>query len=118
MNKEPVTYAELIRKKRCIELTNYYDLTEEDLDKIYTFLEENKKGIVRCGDQNIALVVNNDIKNATFIIASKISSSVDGIVMSNDAFKIIPHYEPSPYDGHSGGSSSNNNNNNNNNNNR
>ena len=30
MNKEPETYEELIRKKRCIELARYYELTEEE----------------------------------------------------------------------------------------
>lgn len=118
MNKEPVTYAELIRKKRCIDLTNYYSLTKKDLDQIYKFLEENKKGIVRCGEQSIVLVVNNDIENATVLTANKTSISIDGIVMSNDTFKIIPHYTQSSSGGSSGGSSSNNNNNNNNNNNR
>lgn len=118
MNKEPSTYMELIRKKRCIDLTNYYELTKEDLDQIYTFLEENKKGIVRCGDQNISLIVNNDVENATIIATVKTSKGIDGIIMSNETFRIIPHYEPASYDRSSGGSSSNNNNNNNNNNNR
>ena len=37
MNKEPVTYAELIRKKRCIELTNYYDLTDFSIQIIFPY---------------------------------------------------------------------------------
>lgn len=28
MNFEPQTYEELIRMKRCVELTKYYELTE------------------------------------------------------------------------------------------
>ena len=39
MNKEPETYEELLRKKRCIELTKYYQLDEESLNQIYNFLE-------------------------------------------------------------------------------
>ena len=39
MNKEPETYEELIRQKRCIDLTRHYNLTEEDLEKIYEFLK-------------------------------------------------------------------------------
>ena len=30
MNFEPQTYEELIRMKRCVELTKYYELTEGD----------------------------------------------------------------------------------------
>ena len=41
MNKEPETYEELIRKKRCIDLTKYYELSEDDLEQIYHFLETN-----------------------------------------------------------------------------
>ena len=34
MNKEPETYEELIRKKRCVYLTRYYDLSMEELEQI------------------------------------------------------------------------------------
>ena len=47
MNKEPETYEELIRKKRCIDLTKYYELSKSDLEKIYDFLESNQDGEVR-----------------------------------------------------------------------
>ena len=40
MNKEPETYEELIRYKRCVDLTSHYELSQEELDKIYTFLEK------------------------------------------------------------------------------
>ena len=39
MNFEPQTYEELIRMKRCVELTKYYEVTEEELWEIYHFLE-------------------------------------------------------------------------------
>ena len=39
MKKEPETYEELIRQKRCIDLTKYYQLTESELEQIYNFLE-------------------------------------------------------------------------------
>lgn len=117
MNKEAETYDELIRKKRCIDLTKYYDLSQEDLEQIYTFLEENQNGVVR-GNSNstLLLIINNDIKNAIIINAKCIEKSIDGIILDNKRFTIIPHYTPSSSSGHSGGSSSNNNNNNNNNN--
>ena len=113
MNKEPETYEELIRKKRCIDLTKYYELSKDDLEQIYNFLEKNKDGQVRCGQQGISLIIGNDIANATVIMAKCISSSIDGILMSNQIFNVIPHYTPSSRYSSSGGSSSNNNNNNN-----
>ena len=118
MNKEPETYDELIRKKRCIDLTKYYELSQSDLDQIYTFLENNPGGQVRAGTQNISLVVDNDTANAVVIASKRISEDIDGIVMSNTTFNIIIHYTPSSSSSYSGGTSSNNNNNNNNNNNR
>ena len=120
MNKEPETYEELIRKKRCIDLTKYYELSKSDLEKIYDFLESNQDGEVRCGKQSISLVAGKDTSNATTFTTKLITSSIDGILLTNALFNIIPHYEPSSTssDRYSGGSSSNNNNNNNNNNNR
>ena len=53
MNKEPETYEELIRKKRCIELTKYYSLTMEDLEKIYNYLTINPDGKIVGGIKNI-----------------------------------------------------------------
>lgn len=120
MNKEPETYEELIRKKRCIDLTKYYELSQTELEQIYDFLTNNQDGNVKGGTNSISLIVGSDTAHATTITAKCINSFIDGIVMSNTLFRIIPHYDPSSSssDWHSGGSSSNNNNNNNNNNNR
>lgn len=38
MFDKPETYEELIRKKRCVELTKHYNITKEDLETIYNFL--------------------------------------------------------------------------------
>ena len=114
MNNEPLTYEELIRKKRCINLTKYYNLTKEEIDEIYKFLEENKKGVLNCNTSSIVLKAPN--LNDTKVITTKLLvDTVDGLIVSNSRFKIIPHYTPSSSSGYSGGSSSNNNNNNNNN---
>ena len=43
MKQEPETYEELIRTKRCIDLTKYYELSKEELDEIYIFLTEIPK---------------------------------------------------------------------------
>ena len=53
MNKEPDTYEEIIRKKRCIDLAKYYSLTDDNLEKVYSFLEQNPKGRVIGGKNNI-----------------------------------------------------------------
>ena len=37
MFDKPETYEELIRKKRCVELTKHYNITKEDLETIYNF---------------------------------------------------------------------------------
>ena len=117
MNKEPETYEELIRMKRCIELTKYYELSEKELEQIYDFLENNKKGEVICKKNSISLVLKNNLSNATVISSRCISSSIDGVIMSNTVFNVIPHYTPSSNSHYSRGSSSSNNNNNNNDNN-
>ena len=117
MNFDPQTYEELIRMKRCVELTKYYELTEEELEEIYRFLEQNPEASVKGGRQNLALIRGQDTRNAQVIIANCIDSSIDGILMSQTVFKVIPHYVPSSGSAGSGGSSSNTNNNNNNNNN-
>ena len=115
MNKEPDTYEELIRKKRCIDLAKYYSLTDDNLEKVYSFLEQNPKGKVIGGKNNITLKIG--LKVLEVIPSYIINSAIDGLVMSNDFFRTIDHYVPSSSSYSSGGSSSNNNNNNKNNNN-
>ena len=108
MNKEPETYEELIRKKRCIDLAMRYSLTENDLELIYQFLTINKTGQVVGNQNSLSLMVG---ANIYYVIPTNcIDSSIDGLTMSNSIFRVIPHYVPS--------SNSDNNNNNNNNNNR
>ncbi|MBQ7790658.1 MAG: hypothetical protein IJ399_05290, partial [Bacilli bacterium] len=116
MKKEPETYEELIRQKRCYDLTKYYKLTETELEQIYEFLKNNPKGKVTGDKTKLSLSVGFKVINV--INAMCTASSIDGLTMSNDSFKIIPHYTPSSSysSGSSGGFSSNNNNNNNNNN--
>ena len=117
MNKEPETYEELIRRKRCINLTKYYELTQDDLNEIYNFLETHKDGYTKCGSNTILFMINGNSTPIKVINTKCIDATIDGIVMSDSIFNIIPHYVPTSYSGYSGGSSSNNNNNNNNHNN-
>ena len=116
MNKEPETYEELIRYKRCVDLTIHYDLSKEELDKIYNYLATYPKAIIIGNDNSLTLNANVEPKIQPEVIMTKcIDGRIDGVKVTNDSFKIIPHYVPSSSSGYSGGSSSNNNNNNNNN---
>ena len=116
MNKEPETYEELIRKKRCVDLTQHYNLTKDDLDLIYNFLEKNPDGMILGSTNVLSFMVKNQIVYS--IVSRCINSSIDGLTLSKNYLRLKPHYTPSSGGHSSGGSSSNNNNNNNNNNNK
>ena len=121
MKKEPETYEELLRQKRCFDLLKYYPLTEEELEKIYEFLKNNPNGTVNGGKTYISL--KNGTDNIETFNVSLITTTIDGLVLTNVGLKVIPHYVATSSIGgsswsSSGGGSSNNNNNNNNNNNR
>lgn len=90
MNKEPETYEELLRKKKCIKLTKYYELSQVELEQIYDYLTNNPDGQVRCGYRNIFLVNNNDIASGIIIRSKRISNDITGILMSNILFNIVP----------------------------
>ena len=63
MNFEPQTYEELIRMKRCVELTKYYEVTEEELWEIYHFLEQEPEAFIKGGRQNLSLIIGQNRKN-------------------------------------------------------
>ena len=116
MNKEPETYEELIRFKRCVDLSSYYELTKEELERIYNFLATYPKAVVIGNANSLTLKVDYKPEIKPEIILAKCKSfGIDGLRLTNDLLKIIPHYTPSSGGGYSGGSSSNNNNNNHNN---
>ena len=93
MNFEPQTYEELIRMKRCVELTKYYEVTEEELWEIYHFLEQEPEAFIKGGRQNLSLVIGqNTAKTQKVIMANCTDSSIDGILLSRTEFKVFPHY--------------------------
>ena len=113
MKKEPETYEELIRYKRCIDLSSHYDLSQEELDRIYNYLATYSDAVIVGNENSLTLKVNYKSEIQPEVITAKcIDSSIDGIKLTKDTFTIIPHYVPSSSGGYSGGSSSNNNNNN------
>ena len=115
MNKEPESYEELIRYKTCINLVKYYELSKEELDRIYNYLSTYPDAVI-IGNENSLALKNSNIELPPVIINAKcINKNIDGIKLSNDEFNIIPHYVESYSGSDFVGSSSNNNNNNNNN---
>ena len=88
MKEEAKTYEELIRKKRCIDITKYYELDENDLETIYNFLKENKEAVIRGGIENLVLTCKG--KENQIIVSRKKTSTIDGVTVSNNLFKIIP----------------------------
>jgi hypothetical protein len=72
MIKNPETYEELIRFKKCVDLTKYYELSQDEIDKIFNFLSSyqwanivgNKTGLVL---EEIDQSVPKEIINANCI---------------------------------------------------
>ena len=118
MNKEPETYEEIIRKKRCIDLTKYYNLTMSDLEKIYEFLENNPHGEIRGNANSLSFIVKGSKELPKVLITNCTNSHINGLSVTQKGLTLFNKPETSSYSGGSGGSSgfsSNNNNNNNNN---
>ncbi|MBP3460980.1 MAG: hypothetical protein J6K21_01025, partial [Bacilli bacterium] len=112
INRQAKTYNEIIRKKRCYELTKYFYITDEEINEIYDFLSESKENEIRTSNKYINFVKGSNViktKEANARI-----NSFDAIVLSSTLFRITPHYTSSSSSGGFSGSSSNNNNNNNN----
>ena len=120
MNKEPETYDELILQRRCVELTKYYELSKEEVEKIYEWVKGN--GTLKGGATGVSLYKGDILKDT---ILTRKTVSIDGLLLTKESLKVYPHHiEQIHYSGggsrrssYSGGSSNNNNNNHNNNNN-
>ena len=99
MNFEPQTYEELIRMKRCVELTKYYEVTEEELWEIYHFLEQEPEAFIKGGRQNLSLLIGqNTVKTQKVIMANCTDRSIDGILLSRTECKVFPitHHPQAP----------------------
>ena len=84
MNKEPETYEELIRIKRCYEFTNYYEVTEEELNNIYNFLTEHKDGKIKCTEEELTMLDNNEVINTMKVVCK--ATTIEGLEFSNMSF--------------------------------
>lgn len=91
--KKVETYEELIRMKRCVDLTKYYGLEKNDLEKIYLFLEKNSFGIIK-GDREKLVLITPDNQNEKIIIDVKsINPKIDGVYLTNDSLLINPRID-------------------------
>ena len=115
INKNPKTYNEIIRMKKCYELTKYYtNVTENMFNEIYDFLGLSPMNTVIANQNVLSLVDEHSKIVKTYNMAPK-NLSFDNIKVSNSGITVVPHYEPHSYSSYSSSSSNNNNNNNNNN---
>ena len=117
MNKKPTTYNEIIRMKKCYTLAKYFsDISEEELNAMYTFLGESPHNTI-VANQEILSLVDDKGKVVKSFSVSPIDTSFDNITISNQDIVIIPHYDTLNSAADTGVSSINSINNNNNNNN-
>jgi len=102
MNKEPETYEELIWHKRCVDLTSYYELSKEDLEKIYNFMISNPNATAIGNANSISLkIINNPGVVQEIINAKCTNPNIDGLTLNKYALSIVPHYTPSSSSGSS-----------------
>lgn len=110
--KKPETYTELVTWFNCQQIKKYYNISEEDLEKIYFLV--SKGWNVNSNLDVLNLVDPSGNMQPIRIWATCIDSSIDRISIVSGDFRVF--YPASYYSSSSfGGSSSNNNNNNNNN---
>ena len=123
INRNPETLNEIRIVRNVLSLSNYYNVSQEFLDKAYDFLKESKDHEIRSDVTGIHFYKGSAVIQS--FRATLTSATIDGLILSATALTIIPHYVPHSYSssssssssgGSSGGGSSNNNNNNNNNN--
>ncbi|MFQ7204213.1 hypothetical protein [Waltera sp.] len=94
---EPQTYEELIRMKRCVELTKYYEVTEEELWEIYHFLEQEPEAFIKGATEPVPHHRAEYCKQKV-IMANCTDSSIDGILLSRTECKVFPitHHPQAP----------------------
>lgn len=115
IDKQPKTYNEIIRLKKCYTLANYYsNITENMFNEIYDFLGESPDNSIVANQTILSFVDGNGKVIKTFSIIPK-DTSFDRINIDDRGVSVTPHYDSSSSSW--SGSSGNNNNNNNNNNN-
>lgn len=117
IDKNPKTYNELIRLKKCYTLANYYSNISEDMfEEVYNFLGESPKNAIVANRKVLSLLDEHSKVVKVFPLIPS-SSSFDSIKINKKGISVIPYYSSSSSSYSSSSSSNTNNNNNNNNNN-
>lgn len=115
--KKPKTHKELIRFKKCLDLTRYYELSQDEVDRIYDYLSSNPGANIIGNKTGLVLKRGDQSASWEIINANCIDDNIDWVKLSNDLFSLVPHYVPSRSPSFRGASwigRTNNNNNNNN----
>ena len=84
MNKEPETYDELILQRRCVELTKYYELSKEEVEKIYEWVKGN--GTLKGGATGVSLYKGDILKDT---ILTRKTVSIDGLLLTKESLKVL-----------------------------
>ncbi len=77
MMKNPETYEELIRFKKCVDLTKYYGLSQEEVEKIYNYLSSNPDANIIGNKTGLILNQVGQSQPQEIINANCIDNSID-----------------------------------------
>ena len=85
MNREQETYEDIIRYKKCVDLSSFYELTKKELEEIYNHLETHKDAIIEGNKVGLVLKIESDEEFTPKIINAKIlkPNTIDGVKISN-----------------------------------
>ena len=75
--KNPETYEELIRFKKCVDLTKYYELSQDEIDKIYDYLSSNPEANIIGNKTGLVLEEINQSVPQEIINAKCIDNNID-----------------------------------------
>ena len=115
IKKNPETYREMKALNNILQISKYYNTSDEVLNEAYDFIMKSPDNSISCSKNRIKFVESSNSNIIKEYITDPVTA-IDGLNITSTLLTIIPHYNPSSYS-YGGGSSSNNNNNNNNNNN-
>ena len=85
--KNPETYSELVKWFNCQKLKTYYDISDENLEKIYYLL---KKGMQVKGDKETLTIYDpsGKIKEVKIKI-NAFNTNIEGVKIDTNLFRVI-----------------------------
>ena len=78
MNREQETYEDIIRYKKCVDLSSFYELTKEELEEIYNHLETHKDAIIEGNKVGLVLKIESDEEFTPKIINNNLNIAGTG----------------------------------------